>query len=188
MVRTKQTARKGTLGTANSTMKAGGPGIAQKAPWKPPMNPPTKKKRRWRPGTVALREIQWYQKGTELLIRKIQFQRLVYEILRQNNNELLIQASVMMGQQEVCEAYLVGLFEDTNLCAIRATVPKTKLGPLQDHPSIPRGDILEKLPDDPLGSNCYSYTWLDGPTLNGNGRTLETSRYNTSGSLICTSG
>ena len=42
----------------------------------------------------------------------------MYEILRQNNNKLPIQAAAMMGLQEACEAYLVGLFEDTNLCAI----------------------------------------------------------------------
>ena len=57
MARTKQMARKGTSGVAVRTVKAGGPGIAKKAPQKAPMHPPTKKKRRWMPGTVALREI-----------------------------------------------------------------------------------------------------------------------------------
>ena len=57
MARTKQMARKDTSGAAVRTVKAGGPGIAKKALQKPPRNPPTKKKRRWRPGTVALREI-----------------------------------------------------------------------------------------------------------------------------------
>ena len=58
MARTKQTARKGTNGAAVRMVKAGGPGIAKKALQKLPMNPPTQRKRRWRPGTVALREIQ----------------------------------------------------------------------------------------------------------------------------------
>ena len=109
MARTKQIARKGTGGAAHRTEKAEGPPIARKAPRKPPVNPP-RKKRKWRPGTVALREIWHYQKSTELLIRKHPFQRLVYEILRQTNTEMRIQASAMMGLQEACEAYLVGLF------------------------------------------------------------------------------
>ena len=56
MARTKKTARKGTDGAAHRTEKAGGPPIARKAPRKPPVNLPWKKKR-WRLGTVALREI-----------------------------------------------------------------------------------------------------------------------------------
>ena len=36
--------------------------------------------RRFRPGTVALREIRRYQKSTDLLIRKLPFQRIVREI------------------------------------------------------------------------------------------------------------
>jgi histone H3 len=39
-----------------------------------------KKPHRFRPGTVALREIRKYQKSTELLLRKLPFQRLVREI------------------------------------------------------------------------------------------------------------
>ena len=39
-----------------------------------------KKPHRYKPGTVALREIRRYQKSTELLIRKLPFQRLVHEI------------------------------------------------------------------------------------------------------------
>ena len=79
MARTKQTARKGTDGAANRTVKAGGPLIAKKAPRKPPVDPP-KSKYRYHPVTVALREIHRYQKSTELLIRKHPFQRLMYEI------------------------------------------------------------------------------------------------------------
>lgn len=44
------------------------------------LNAPIKRPRRYRPGTVALREIRRYQKTTELLIRKLPFQRLVREI------------------------------------------------------------------------------------------------------------
>uniref|UniRef100_A0A6N2LA76 Core Histone H2A/H2B/H3 domain-containing protein n=1 Tax=Salix viminalis TaxID=40686 RepID=A0A6N2LA76_SALVM len=70
-----------------------------------------KKPHRYRPGTVALREIRKYQKSTELLIRKLPFQRLT---------DLRFQSHAVLALQEAAEAYLVGLFEDTNLCAIHA--------------------------------------------------------------------
>ena len=86
-----------------------------------------RKPHRFQPGTVALKEIRRYQKSTDLLIRKLPFQRLVREIA----NDPLVIPSNMVGKirfqtdaikalQESCEAYLVGLFEDTNLCAIHA--------------------------------------------------------------------
>ena len=79
-----------------------------------------KKPHRYRPGTVALREIRRYQKSTELLIRKLPFQRLVREIAQDFKTDLRFQSSAVMALQEASEAYLVGLFEDTNLCAIHA--------------------------------------------------------------------
>ena len=75
---------------------------------------------RYRPGTVALKEIRQYQKSTELLIRKLPFQRLVREIAQDFNTDLRFQSYAILALQEACEAYLVGLFEDTNLCAIHA--------------------------------------------------------------------
>ena len=71
-------------------------------------------------GTVALREIRRYQKSTELLIRKLPFQRLVREIAQDFKTDLRFQSSAVLALQEASEAYLVGLFEDTNLCAIHA--------------------------------------------------------------------
>ena len=118
MARTKQTARKGTNGAASRVTKAS-KNIATKAPHKPPPQQP-KKKRSFRPGTVALREICRYQKSTELLIRKAPFQQAIYEILRDIQNDLRIQAAAVQGLQEAAEAYLVVLFEDSNLCAIHA--------------------------------------------------------------------
>ncbi|KAL9183022.1 hypothetical protein ACHAXT_004809 [Thalassiosira profunda] len=97
---TKQTARKSTGG--NPPPRAGG----------------VKKPHRYRPGTVALREIRRYQKSTDLLIRKLPFQRLVKEIAQDFKGDLRYQASSVLVLQEASEAYLVGLFEDTNLCAI----------------------------------------------------------------------
>jgi len=82
--------------------------------------PGVKKPHRYRPGTVALREIRKYQKSTELLIRKLPFQRLVREIAQDFKTDLRFQSSAILALQEASEAYLVGLFEDTNLCAIHA--------------------------------------------------------------------
>ncbi|XP_016417856.1 uncharacterized protein LOC107747782 [Sinocyclocheilus rhinocerous] len=59
-------------------------------------------------------------KSTELLIRKLPFQRLVREIAQDFKTDLRFQSSAVMALQEASEAYLVGLFEDTNLCAIHA--------------------------------------------------------------------
>ena len=79
-----------------------------------------KKPHRFRPGTVALREIRKFQKSTELLIRKLPFQRLVREIATEYKSDLRWQSQAVFAIQEACEAYMVGLFEDTNLCAIHA--------------------------------------------------------------------
>jgi histone H3 len=76
------------------------------------------KKRKYRPGTVALREIKKYQKSTELLIRKLPFQRLVREISQQFLTDLNFRSDAILALQEAAEAYMVCLFEDTNLCAI----------------------------------------------------------------------
>lgn len=79
-----------------------------------------KKPHRWRPGTVALREIRRYQQSTELLIRRLPFQRLVREVAQEYKADLRFQSTAVQAIQEASEAYLVGLFEDTNLCAIHA--------------------------------------------------------------------
>ena len=79
-----------------------------------------KKPHQYRPGTVTLHEIRRYQKSTELLIRKLPFQRLVREIAQDFKTGLRFQSTAVMALQEACEAYLVGLFKDTNLCAIHA--------------------------------------------------------------------
>ncbi|KAG9284428.1 hypothetical protein G9A89_023685 [Geosiphon pyriformis] len=83
----------------------------------------TPKKRRYRPGTVALREIRIFQKSTHLLIRKLPFARVVREIAQEfvtESLELRWQSAAIMALQEATEAYLVHLFEDANLCAIHA--------------------------------------------------------------------
>ena len=79
-----------------------------------------RKAQRYRPGTVALREIRRYQKSSELLIRRIPFQRLVREIAQVHNPHLRFQSGAILALQESTEAYLMGLLEDSNLCAIHA--------------------------------------------------------------------
>ena len=92
MARTKCTARKSSAGikkprkqyskVAKKTVKTTG-GI--------------KKPHRFRPGTVAAREIRKYQKSTELLIRKLPFQRLVKEIAHDIRPETRFQSSAVMA-------------------------------------------------------------------------------------------
>ena len=117
MARTKQTARKSTGG--KTPRKSLGAKAARKST--PVVDSQgAKKQHRFRPGTVALREIRKYQKSTDLLIRKLPFQRLVREIASGFRGDLRFQSSAIAALQEASEAYLVGLFEDTNLCAIHA--------------------------------------------------------------------
>ncbi len=115
MARTKMTARKSMGG------KAPRKSLATKASRKTcPMSGGIKKPHRYRPGTVALREIRKYQKSTDLLIRKLPFQRLVREIAQDYKSDLRFQGSAVLALQESGESYLTGLLEDTNLAAIHA--------------------------------------------------------------------
>ena len=141
MARTKHTARKSTGGRTSRTMETARTSTANHCPPEygaPPTTAPRKqlatmaarrsaptaggvmKPHHYRPGTVALREIRKYQKSTELLIRKLPFQRLVREIAQDFKTDLRFQSTAILALQEAAEAYLVGLFEDTNLCAIHA--------------------------------------------------------------------
>lgn len=81
-----------------------------------------KKRTRYRPGTVALREIRRYQKSTKLLIRRLPFERVVREIARDCTSGFdsahRFQKSAVLALQEASEAYLVDLFEDAYLCTL----------------------------------------------------------------------
>ena len=79
-----------------------------------------KKPKRYKPGTVALREIRRYQKSTELLCRKLPMSRLIREIAQDFKTDLRFQSSAIGALHEAVEAYLVELLEDTNLCCIHA--------------------------------------------------------------------
>ena len=114
MACTKQTERKSTGGKAprkNLTT------VAKRQA--DPRN--VKRPHRYRPGTVALREIRRYQKSTTLLIKKMPFQRLCREIAQlEVKKNMRFQGSAVLALQTASEAYLVSLFEDTNLCALHA--------------------------------------------------------------------
>lgn len=98
--------------------KAGKSGKAKKA--KKPAVGGVKKPHRFRPGTVALREIRKYQKTGDLLLRKLPFARLVREVAQDFKTDLRFASLAIEALQEAAEAYLVGLFEDANLAAIHA--------------------------------------------------------------------
>jgi hypothetical protein len=105
MARTKQTARKTIGGNVRRQFASGAP---------PPPPPPrrggppavvVKKPHRYRPGTVAMREIRRYQKSTDLLLRKLPFHRLVKEIAQNFKGELRFQSTAILALQEASEAY-----------------------------------------------------------------------------------
>ena len=108
MARVKETARgKKALGSKKS-----------KAPKAASATTGVKRAHRWRPGTVALREIRRYQKSTELLIQKAPFQRLVRELATLQKEGLRFQSSAVQAIQEATESYVISLLADTTLCAI----------------------------------------------------------------------
>jgi histone H3 len=116
MVRIKQTGRMSIGGKAPRKQ------LALKAIHRTsgPITGGVKRRHRYRPGTVALREIRKYQKSTNTLIRKLPFQRLVREIAQNLTSNIHFQSTALLALQEAAEAYLVALFADTNLCAIHA--------------------------------------------------------------------
>lgn len=86
-----------------------------------PSAPPGRKPHRFRPGTVALREIKRYQKSFELLIPSLPFARIVRELTMYYSQVVSRwTAEALVALQEAAEDYTVHLFEDTNLCAIHA--------------------------------------------------------------------
>lgn len=105
----------------NQGRSLGDVGVYRNLPGDPPTNPT--RKRRYRPGTNALREIRQFQRSTDLLIRKLPFARLVKEIAEHYigiDYGIRWQSNAVLALQEACEAFLIHLLEDTNLCAIHA--------------------------------------------------------------------
>ena len=102
----KMPAKKGSKAVKKSAPAAGG--IKEK------------RRNRRKAGTVALREVKRYQKSIDNLLPRASFQRLVRNICSDLDHELRFQSQALLALQEASEAYLVGVFEDTNLCAIHA--------------------------------------------------------------------
>ena len=102
----------------SSADSLGNPLMARKHPRKPEGK--VKKPYRYRPGTVALRQIRKYQKSTELLIRKLPFQRLVKEVVRDlfKTESYRFQSTAVLALQEASESFLVSMFDDVNCIAI----------------------------------------------------------------------
>lgn len=123
MARTKQDARQAGKGKAPRKR------LAAKASRKaPPATNGVKKPHRFRPGTVALREIRKYQKSTNLLIPKLSFQRLVREKMQiwgpnysdGKGKDWRVQASALLALQEAAEIQIVDFLDKANMCAIHA--------------------------------------------------------------------
>ncbi|KAE8219553.1 hypothetical protein CF319_g6771 [Tilletia indica] len=114
MAKTKQTARRSTGGKAPRKQ------LAAKAAKVLSAVGGVKKPHRYKPGTVALREIRRYQKTTELCLRKLPFQRLVREIAQDIKTDVRFQSGAIGALQEASEAYLVSVLQDANLAAIHA--------------------------------------------------------------------
>lgn len=113
MARTKQTARKSTGGKGPRVV------LATKAARSSAASVGgVKKPHRYRPGTVALREIRKYQATSNLLIKKLPFKRYSQEVLQEFKSDARLSPVAVLGLQESSEAYLVRFFEDANLCAI----------------------------------------------------------------------
>ncbi len=115
MARTKQIARKVVPGKVPRGGLAAMPSVVG-------VEKPKPQKKRRRPGMVALREIRRFQRSTDMLIPKAPFQRLVKEVVRRvsGGGDYRMQSAAVMALQEAAEAYLVGLMEDSNMCAIHA--------------------------------------------------------------------
>jgi histone H3 len=105
-----------------TTKKRGAEEAAQKSSKKQKVTHDSgvKKPHRFKPGTVALREIRRYQKSTELLVPKRAMQRVIREIVQDFKPDLRCQSSAVAAIQEAAEAYLIGLFSDANMCALHA--------------------------------------------------------------------
>lgn len=120
MARTKTTTRPANAGKAprKSAVEKGTKKVSKKEGATDAQK--ERKPHRWRSGTVALREIKRYQKSTELLLRKLPFQRLVREVTAAHNAEMRFQSGAIAALQESLEAYMTELFDKANTAAIHA--------------------------------------------------------------------
>jgi histone H3 len=112
-----------------------------------------KKKNRVKAGTNALREIKRYQKSLATLIPRASFMRLVRDIAGQCGGPgIRFQSQAVVAMQEAAEAYIVGLFEDTNLCCIhakRVTVQQKDMVLARRIRGDRHYDFVDRMPQDP---------------------------------------
>jgi len=127
MVRTVQTSNGKAVGGGKSVRGKMPSAAAALAPGGKKMpSSGTYKKKRWKPGTVALREIRKLQKSTDLLIKKTPFRRFVNDVVKdlgrygEFKNGLRYNSKALECLQEAAEAYLVSVMEEGNLCTIHA--------------------------------------------------------------------
>ena len=78
------------------------------------------KPHRYRPGTVALREIRRYQKSYDKLVPHTPFRRLCREIVQDFKAGTRWSPAALDALQEGAEAFLVEIFQATNLCALHS--------------------------------------------------------------------
>jgi histone H3 len=116
MARTKQSNRVGQKGASHAAARKQTINKASRKSSGRHHN--VKRPHRYRPGTVALREIRKYQKSTELLIRKAPFGRLVREITLDYKSDIRFQTKAFEALQHCAEHYIIDLFERANRCAI----------------------------------------------------------------------
>eukprot|EP01012_Entosiphon_sulcatum_P022366 TRINITY_DN27299_c0_g1_i1.p1 TRINITY_DN27299_c0_g1~~TRINITY_DN27299_c0_g1_i1.p1 ORF type:complete len:484 (+),score=61.33 TRINITY_DN27299_c0_g1_i1:34-1485(+) len=84
------------------------------------ITPAIRRPLRFRPGTVALREIRRYQKSTELLLRRAPLERVVREVVQDYSSTIRMSGEAMRMVREASEDYLTQLFTISNALAIHA--------------------------------------------------------------------
>ena len=114
MARTKlQAAKKNMKGVQK-------PGKSSQGPKKTTQDTGDKVKRRTRPGKKALREIKAYQRSVDTLLPRAALQRVVKEITGKYYPDARYSYGAIDAIQQCVESYMIGLFEDTTLCAVHA--------------------------------------------------------------------
>ncbi len=106
MTRIKQQKHPSSRGSGKKASKSVGAAKAERKP------------HRWRPGTVALRQIRQLQKGGELLTAKKPFQRLVREIAGEVRADMRFERTALLALQEAAEQHLTALFENAQRLAV----------------------------------------------------------------------
>ena len=129
MARAKRTATKraGVVDIAKSRTEKQAAEVAAAAAAKSDTTDVPKKKRRFRPGTVALREIRRYQQSTEPLIRLAPFVRLVRKLAQEQcdslhlsmKSDLRFQRNALQLLREAAEMFVINTLHYTQLVAIR---------------------------------------------------------------------